>query len=144
MSHAPQPVQPLCSAPWRFFRGAFWGPKLTAANVQQAIEKANPKVISLGNLVFLVPGHQPQEALKTIGNVVVKMGQPVYVVDVASLSVRDTLPVNEGYAGYTYGYNRPLLAQRVHDVLTAVAHAKGHEKAKQVHLEILPAKQRNL
>src|SRR5207237_7351567 len=55
-------------------------------------------------------------------------------VDVASSSVRETPPVNEGYAGYTYGYNRPLLAQRVHDVLTAVAHAKGHEKTKKVHL----------
>src|SRR5207237_1639829 len=55
-------------------------------------------------------------------------------VDVASSSVRETPPVNEGYAGYTYGYNRPLLAQRVHDVLTAVAHARGHEKTKKVHL----------
>jgi dienelactone hydrolase len=42
--------------------------------------------------------------------------------------------VNASYAGYTFGYNRPLLAQRVHDVLTAVAYAKGHEKTKAVHL----------
>jgi dienelactone hydrolase len=38
------------------------------------------------------------------------------------------------YAGYTYGYNRPLLANRVHDILTAVAFVQGHEKTKTVHL----------
>jgi dienelactone hydrolase len=40
----------------------------------------------------------------------------------------------ENYAGYYYGYNRPLLAQRVHDILTAVAVAKQHEKTQKVHL----------
>jgi dienelactone hydrolase len=44
------------------------------------------------------------------------------------------LAVNAKYAGYTFGYNRPILAQRVHDILTAVAFAKGHEKTKTVHL----------
>jgi dienelactone hydrolase len=34
-------------------------------------------------------------------------------------------PVNAAYAGYTFGYNRPLLAERVHDILTAVAYARG-------------------
>jgi hypothetical protein len=43
-------------------------------------------------------------------------------------------PVNKDYAGYTFGYNRPLLANRVHDILTAVAFARGHEKTKTVHL----------
>jgi dienelactone hydrolase len=42
--------------------------------------------------------------------------------------------VNAKYAGYTFGYNRPLLAQRVHDILTAIAFAKAHEKTKTVHL----------
>jgi dienelactone hydrolase len=42
--------------------------------------------------------------------------------------------VNKEFAGFTFGYNRPLLAQRVHDVLTAVAFARGHEKTKKVHL----------
>ncbi len=40
----------------------------------------------------------------------------------------------EGYAGYYYGYNRPLLAQRVHDILTAVAAVKRHEKTEKVDL----------
>jgi dienelactone hydrolase len=39
-----------------------------------------------------------------------------------------------GYAGYNYGYNRPLAANRVHDILTAVAFARGHDKTKAVHL----------
>jgi pimeloyl-ACP methyl ester carboxylesterase len=30
-------------------------------------------------------------------------------------------PVHKDYAGYTYGYNRTLLAQQVHDTLTAIA-----------------------
>src|SRR5262249_7770473 len=30
--------------------------------------------------------------------------------------------VDKGFAGYTYGYNRSVLAQRVHDVLTVVGH----------------------
>jgi dienelactone hydrolase len=44
------------------------------------------------------------------------------------------LPLNKQFAGFTFGYNRPLLAQRVHDILTAVAFARGHEKTKAVHL----------
>jgi hypothetical protein len=44
-------------------------------------------------------------------------------------------PVNQNYAGYTFGYNRPLLAERVHDILTAVAFAQQHrDKVKTIHL----------
>jgi dienelactone hydrolase len=39
-----------------------------------------------------------------------------------------------GYGGYTTCYNRPLLSNRVHDILTAVAYARGPMKAKRVHL----------
>jgi hypothetical protein len=42
--------------------------------------------------------------------------------------------VNEKYSGYTSGYNRPLVANRVHDILTAVAFVKNHERTKVVHL----------
>lgn len=41
-------------------------------------------------------------------------------------------PVDKGFAGYTYGYNRSLLANRVHDVLTCIGHAT--EQTKVVHL----------
>src|SRR5262249_20084128 len=33
------------------------------------------------------------------------------------------------FAGYTYGYNYPLLAQRAHDVLSVVSFVKNHERA---------------
>ncbi|MFN0197144.1 MAG: alpha/beta hydrolase family protein [Planctomycetaceae bacterium] len=43
-------------------------------------------------------------------------------------------PVNETYQGYTYGYNRPWLSQRVRDILTVVGAAVHHPDVKQVHL----------
>jgi dienelactone hydrolase len=47
----------------------------------------------------------------------------------------DKMPaVDAKYAGYTFGYNRPLLANRVHDILTAVAYARLQDGIKQVHL----------
>jgi hypothetical protein len=44
------------------------------------------------------------------------------------------LAVNKNYAGFTFAYNRTLLAQRVHDILTAVAYARDLSKTKTVHL----------
>lgn len=38
------------------------------------------------------------------------------------------------YAGYFYGYNRALVAERVHDILTAVALTKSYDKTKSIHL----------
>ena len=43
-------------------------------------------------------------------------------------------PVDQTYAGFTFGYNRSLLANRVHDILTAVAYAKGQKATKKVDL----------
>jgi dienelactone hydrolase len=45
-----------------------------------------------------------------------------------------TTSVNEQFAGYTFGYNRPLLANRIHDILTSVAFAKESKEVKKVHL----------
>jgi pimeloyl-ACP methyl ester carboxylesterase len=42
--------------------------------------------------------------------------------------------VDQTYAGYTFCYNRPLLANRVRDVLSTVAFARSVLKAKAVHL----------
>ncbi|MBL9123107.1 MAG: acetylxylan esterase [Planctomycetaceae bacterium] len=40
-----------------------------------------------------------------------------------------------GYAGYTYGYNASLFAQRVHDVLTLIAFGRdAQEQPEQIHL----------
>ena len=41
---------------------------------------------------------------------------------------------NLAYAGYFYGYNRALVAERVHDILTAVAHARSNDRVKSLHL----------
>lgn len=43
-------------------------------------------------------------------------------------------PVNEQYQGYTFGYNKPWLSQRVRDVLTVVGSAVHHPDVRQVHL----------
>jgi dienelactone hydrolase len=43
-------------------------------------------------------------------------------------------PRHAGYCGYTFGYNRTPLANRVHDVLTAVGHARSREGAREVRL----------
>lgn len=42
--------------------------------------------------------------------------------------------VNAKYAGFTFGYNRSFAAERVHDILSAVAFAKGRPQVKQVNL----------
>ncbi len=42
---------------------------------------------------------------------------------------------NRQFAGFTYGYNHPLFAQRVHDILTLVAFVRGDDhKADKVHV----------
>ncbi len=43
-------------------------------------------------------------------------------------------PVNKQFAGYTFGYNRPLLSERVSDILTAVDFVKGTKVYKRIHL----------
>jgi dienelactone hydrolase len=42
--------------------------------------------------------------------------------------------VNTKYAGFTFGYNRPLLANRVHDILTVIAFAQKEMKADAIDL----------
>ncbi len=58
----------------------------------------------------------------------------VDVFDVGELALDKPPAVDPKFAGYTFCYNKPLLAQRVHDILTAVAYVRGHEKTKQVDL----------
>ncbi len=55
------------------------------------------------------------------------------VLGVGELALPKGFAVDKTYAGFTYGYNRGLLANRVHDVLTTVGFAK-FLKAKTVHL----------
>jgi hypothetical protein len=58
----------------------------------------------------------------------------VDVFGVGELALNKPLAVDKNYAGFTFGYNRTPLAQRVHDILTAVAFAKNYDKVKTVHL----------
>jgi dienelactone hydrolase len=107
---------------------------VTKAQLEQTIAKAGLKVTALGALNYLVSRSDTEALLRAIGNVKVGAKAEVFVRDVAVVMVRGTQYANEDFAGYTYGYNRPFLAQRVHDILTAVAHARGHDKTKKVHL----------
>jgi hypothetical protein len=50
------------------------------------------------------------------------------------MSREKPVEVNKDFAGYTYGYNYPPLAERVRDVLTMAAFAKTIGKAKAVHV----------
>jgi hypothetical protein len=43
-------------------------------------------------------------------------------------------PVDQKYAGFTFGYNRSVLANRVDDIVTAVAYARDHLHAKRIYL----------
>jgi hypothetical protein len=56
------------------------------------------------------------------------------VFDTGELSLAKPPAVDPKCAALTFAYNRPLLAQRVHDILTAVAFVRGNEKTKQVDL----------
>jgi dienelactone hydrolase len=58
----------------------------------------------------------------------------VDVFGTGDLSPDKPFAVDPKYAGFTFGYNRTLLAERVHDILTAVAYAKNHDRVNTVHL----------
>lgn len=57
----------------------------------------------------------------------------VEVLRTGATAAAERTPVNKNFAGFTFGYNRTLLAERVHDILTAVAFAKA-QGAKTIHL----------
>jgi hypothetical protein len=49
-------------------------------------------------------------------------------------SFRTPPAIDKNFAGYTFGYNRALLANRVHDALTLIAFGRSMLKAKTIHL----------
>jgi hypothetical protein len=68
-------------------------------------------------------------------------GKSVFSADVfltgeflADSKLPETTPVDEKYAGYTFCYNRPLLANRVRDILTAAAGLAHNENTRTVQL----------
>jgi dienelactone hydrolase len=56
------------------------------------------------------------------------------VFGVGELALEKPYPVDKRFAGYTYGYNRSVLAERVHDILTLVAFGRSVLKSKRVDL----------
>jgi len=66
-----------------------------------------------------------------------KAGVAVLAIDVlgcGSQSFARPRPVDKNYAGFTFGYNRALVAERVHDILTACGNLRDNAKVKTVHL----------
>ncbi|MBX3401375.1 MAG: acetylxylan esterase [Gemmataceae bacterium] len=65
-------------------------------------------------------------------------GYAVVAPDVLRIGENNTsktpYKVDAGFAGYTFGYNRTLLANRVHDLLTVIAFGKTITKAQTIHL----------
>ncbi len=65
--------------------------------------------------------------LKPAAKMLVDAGWTVVAPDLlgtGELTPAKPFTVSEIYAGFTYGYNRPLFAERVHDALTAIGYAK--------------------
>jgi dienelactone hydrolase len=81
----------------------------------------------------LVEGNKPVPAVRRLLNA----GCAVLAPDIfgtGELTRRKPPAIRADYAGYTFGYNRTLLAQRVHDILTAVRAAQQVQGAKTIHL----------
>jgi hypothetical protein len=55
--------------------------------------------------------------------------QGEYLADGKPLDRTQRVKNTREFAGYTFGYNHTVFASRVHDVLTAIAFVKHHEKA---------------
>ena len=56
------------------------------------------------------------------------------VFQTGELVAEKPFPVNANFAGFTYGYNRSVFAQRVHDILTAIRFAKEYPLCKTLHI----------
>jgi hypothetical protein len=62
------------------------------------------------------------------------LGQGELTLDGQPLEKNRLDPKRTNYAGYTYGYNPPLFAQRVHDILTILAALKTREEVRRIYL----------
>src|SRR5437588_4237935 len=74
-------------------------------------------------LASLTKAHQPVPAAQEL----LKQGCAILAIDAFGTGAFEgaKLPaIDKNYAGFTFGYNRTLLANRVHDILTAVAYAR--------------------
>ena len=106
------------------FAGVF-GPEFKGG---KAVVWVHPK----GKASLFADGKLVPEARKLVDDGCAVLAPDVF--GVGELALSGPYPVNKDYAGYTYGYNRTPLANRVHDVLTAVAFARTMLRAKTVHV----------
>jgi hypothetical protein len=75
--------------------------------------------------------------LKSSARKLLDSGAAILAVEVlrtGASAKEPAMPISKVYAGYTFGYNRPLLANRVHDIVSAVAAARGLAKTGKVDL----------
>ncbi len=77
-----------------------------------------------GGIAQALPGGRPIPAIHQL----VDSGYGVIVIDVlgqdADATTGNRLVANRNAAAFTFGYNRPLVAQRAHDVLAALRYAR--------------------
>lgn len=94
-----------------------------SGEVVQAALDIDP--VTFAGTVVLDIGGQTDAATATA---LVRRGAARLAIAPLGSAIADAhLPVDgrhRSYAGYTFGYNRTLLAQRVHDVLTAITYAR--------------------
>ncbi|HVK13902.1 MAG TPA: hypothetical protein VM597_34485 [Gemmataceae bacterium] len=86
-----------------------------------------------GGKASLFEGGKPVAAAKAL----IDQGYAIAAPDVfetGEMKPEKPFAVDPRFAGYTYGYNRPVFANRVRDILTAVLFAKDVLKAKTIHL----------
>lgn len=82
-----------------------------------------------------IDGHPAGGKLMPAARSILEAKKNILAIDVllTGESTKEKRPaLHKTYPGYTWGYNRPLLAERVRDILTAVAHAHGQTQT--VHL----------
>jgi hypothetical protein len=86
-----------------------------------------------GKAAFLSRDGKPTDAVMALVDAGYTFVAPD-VIGVGELALPNGFQVNKTYAGFTYGYNRSPMADRVHDVLTVIAFANSVVRAKEVAL----------
>jgi hypothetical protein len=108
---------------------------VTMAKIRAAIDKAKLGGHWIGDSQYLFSKQAAAQGIDNLAKVAVEGGKEgLTLADIATLDSLPALPIDAGYAGFTFGYNRTLLANRVHDILTTVAYAHKQNGVKTVHL----------
>ena len=95
--------------------------------LNNALNEGLPEILSSGRAVLMPDVFLTGEYLGDKKDLVRKAGANLEQFKKATKH-------HNAFVGYTYGYNRTLLAQRVHDILTTIAYAQSIPGCKAVHL----------